>query len=407
MSKDFDIKPSNGADEAENEEAMKSAEVDANVADGAKTESTEADATEAVETEAEETEVLSAWDIMAQDDISQVSIVTEPAVVASTDADTDSDADANATTNPDIDANAESNSDANSDANSIPTSGSSTSSDSSSTSDSDTDSESATSSESDSDSAADSGSGSDSDTDINIEVGAIEQATIEQELSDPMIDLRRYPSLALQNITVMHRGKGKQQDAILDQLSLEFFSRKSHSILVSNNEQRAALLGVISGLLSPQGGTVSFKSQPLVEITRHDWRGHFLGLMTQRFGLLSDKSASENLVYTMQSSGRNFLKTMPLVADDVLREVGFDLERKNMAVRELHAYERVLVQLAKALCCEPNIVLADEPTLQLGEDGSKQVLTQLFNVAKRRDCTVIVLTSEPEVAKQADIQYSL
>ena len=129
--------------------------------------------------------------------------------------------------------------------------------------------------------------------------------------------------------------------------------------------------------------------------------------MTQRFGLLSDKSASENLVYTMQSSGRNFLKTMPLVADDVLREVGFDLERKNMAVRELHAYERVLVQLAKALCCEPNIVLADEPTLQLGEDGSKQVLTQLFNVAKRRDCTVIVLTSEPEVAKQADIQYSL
>lgn len=365
--------------------------------------------------ETEETEVLSAWDIMAQEDI-----VQEPIIAISSDETTDETANETAAGDDTADSEA------------IPTRATPVSADNAhpaqATQQSDLDQSNSTDANTNTEHETDTHSDNEADeaatstqSDANNEPlddadgdsTAIEAATvetsltaqeIEQDLSDPMVNLRRYPSLALEHITVLQR---KTHTAVLDDVSFDFFARKTHSILVRDNEQRAALLGIISGLVAPHSGTVTFKSQPLAEITRHDWRGHFLGLITQRFGLLSNTSARDNLVYTMQSSGRNFLKTMPLVADDVLREVGFDLTRNTMPVKELHAWERALVQCAKALCCEPNIVLADEPTLQLGEDGSAQVITTIWDIAKHRDCTVIVITSDADIAQQADIQYGL
>lgn len=370
--------------------------------------------------ETEETEVLSAWDIMAQEDI-----VQEPIIAIARDESSSKATNSEAPTDSDKAIDSEITSDSATPAsadNAKPAQATQQSSSEQSDSDS-TDTNTNTENEDDqhpddngdkadeTDDIDEADSSVDNDADNNsttFEAATVETSLtaqeIEQDLSDPMLNLRRYPSLALEHITVLQR---KTHTAVLDDVSFEFFARKTHSILVHDNEQRAALLGIISGLVAPHSGTVTFKSQPLAEITRHDWRGHFLGMITQRFGLLPNKSARDNLVYTMQSSGRNFLKTMPLVADDVLREVGFDLTRNTMPVDELHAWERALVQCAKALCCEPNVVLADEPTLQLGEDGSAQVLTTIWNVAKHRDCTVIVITSDADIAQQADIQYSL
>ncbi|MBT1176895.1 ABC transporter ATP-binding protein [Bifidobacterium callimiconis] len=215
---------------------------------------------------------------------------------------------------------------------------------------------------------------------------------------------KTYPTLAFKHVSYAPDRKGGD---VLHDVSMEFYARKTHAVLVDAENERAAVMGLLSGLMRPTDGKVMFKSQELLELMPQEYRGHFVGMIPQRYALLPYLSAVQNIVMTMEASGRNFLKAKPILAAELLENVDFPDEKNDVPVSELLEIDRRKAAIARALACEPAVILADEPTGQLGDDGRDEVVKLLRSFTRKDDHCVVIVTEDRDLAKSCDYTYTL
>jgi macrolide transport system ATP-binding/permease protein len=126
-------------------------------------------------------------------------------------------------------------------------------------------------------------------------------------------------------------------------------------------------------------------------------RRNTLGFVFQQFNLLPRMSASENVALPLLYS----IRSMPLdPAKEILSRVGLE-HRLDHTPTQLSGGQQQRVAIARALMNRPKIILADEPTGNLDSKSSAEIL-ELLHELNREGITVIVVTHEPEVAKEAN-----
>ncbi len=252
-------------------------------------------------------------------------------------------------------------------------------------------------------------------------------ATLDQEIRHGSRDaddavFRAYPMLAFDGVGVDDRKTGEH---IWDDLTLRCEAGRSYAILVDRDDDRRhnTLVAMLTGFLTPTRGRVLTKTTSFAELSPLELRGHRIGAILAMWPLRLELSAADNLIYTMDASGRNFLKPIPVVAQDLLRAVGFGAadtddagdcaddaaaietaDRSRTCVRDLDAVDAARVAVARAIANDPDIVIADEPTARLDDADAATILdllrAQLHTDAKAR--TVIVVTADPQVAAHLD-----
>lgn len=214
-----------------------------------------------------------------------------------------------------------------------------------------------------------------------------------------------YPALAFKQVVpATRRGAAAPFD---DPLDLAFYSRRVYAVSVHSDEQRIALLELLAGLARPSSGRIMFKSKNMDEITGAEYRGHFAGLVLQRNALRTDLTALDNITNAMEASGRNFLKPKPIIAEELLNEVGLPAELHSTAVSALPEIHRRRVAIARALCCEPALLIADAPVAGI-EDPTRSELLGLFKkIARKDDKAVIIVTSGDDLSGFVDKTITL
>ncbi|RSX46853.1 ATP-binding cassette domain-containing protein [Bifidobacterium castoris] len=270
----------------------------------------------------------------------------------------------------------------------------------------------------------------DADTDADTADGgaatlsASVSATLDQEIRHGSRDaddavFRAYPMLAFDGVGVNDRKTGEH---IWDDLTLRCEAGRSYAVLVDRDDDRRhnTLVAMLTGFLTPTRGRVLTKTTSFAELSPLELRGHRIGAILAMWPLRLELSAADNLIYTMDASGRNFLKPIPVVAQDLLRAVGFGAadtddgtddadaietaDRSRTRVRDLDAVDAARVAVARAIANDPDIVIADEPTARLDDADAATILdllrAQLHTDAKAR--TVIVVTADPQVAAHLD-----
>ncbi|WP_236036993.1 ATP-binding cassette domain-containing protein [Bifidobacterium simiiventris] len=212
--------------------------------------------------------------------------------------------------------------------------------------------------------------------------------------------LKSYPSLALNKVTVTD---GKTGHNTLDRVSADFYAGHIYAVKVESDDERVALLSVMTGMTRPNDGAVMNKSLNVLEIEPGELRGHRLGIIPQRYAVRADLNAEQNVLYAMNASGRTFLKPKPVIARELLQRVGFDSETPNTAVGKLPLVQQRLVAIARAISCDAEVIIADEPTGGLDADESVAVLKTLIGLTHGdpKRC-VIVVTGDDEVAEVAE-----
>ncbi|MEO8425153.1 MAG: ATP-binding cassette domain-containing protein, partial [Actinomycetota bacterium] len=93
-------------------------------------------------------------------------------------------------------------------------------------------------------------------------------------------------------------------------------------------------------------------------------------------------------------------------ADDLLDGVGLS-HRAEHRPPQLSGGERQRVAIARALANRPRLVLADEPTGNLDDETTAQVLGLLEQIHETTGCTLVIVTHERRVAERADAVRSL
>lgn len=219
--------------------------------------------------------------------------------------------------------------------------------------------------------------------------------------------LRAYPTLSLHDVTYRDRKTGRTP---VEHLTCAFEAGTVSAILVPDGDDmaRTAMVGLLSGLLMPESGHLMNRSAEYLSIEPFELRGHRIGLVPQRFAVRGDLSPVRNLVYAMDASNRNFLKPKPVLARELLLASGLDETLLDNRVDSLNEVDRRRVAIARAVCCEAEIVVLDEPLDGL-EDGERDTIMELLRSIAHGDpkrC-VVVVTQDATVAESADQTVTL
>ena len=201
-----------------------------------------------------------------------------------------------------------------------------------------------------------------------------------------------YPVLSLKHVDYTRKVQGRPEQ-ILDDVDLEFQRRRIYSVETTSPSRRAALMALMTGLRAPTQGSVLFRGTDLRQLLASDYRGHQIGAIFGTDALRRDLTAVQNLVYTMDASGRTFLGPKDNLARQLLDEVGFPERLQDKLTADLGHLDFRLASVARALCCECDVLIADEPTEGLEPSDWDTLLATLKRVSRRHDCTVIILTS--------------
>ncbi|MHA2074207.1 MAG: ABC transporter ATP-binding protein [Candidatus Hodarchaeales archaeon] len=174
------------------------------------------------------------------------------------------------------------------------------------------------------------------------------------------------------------------------------------SIMGPSGCGKTTLLNIIGSLDFPTSGKIILEGKDISDATEKELtriRRKSVGFVFQFYNLLPVLSALENVELPMLIAGVS-KEARSKRAFELLEKVDL-LGRKDHKPDELSGGERQRVAIARSLANNPAILLADEPTGDLDTDTGVAVLKLLKEVNKTENQTLVLVTHDPNIAKQS------
>jgi len=208
--------------------------------------------------------------------------------------------------------------------------------------------------------------------------------------------------LELQNLEYRYQ---KSSPKVISGLNMSFEAGKIYAVVGKSGAGKTTLLSLLSGLAKPTGGEILFDGKSISKIDRYNYRSKYVGVIFQSFNLLPYLNAIENVMLSMDVSGKK-IKDKKGRAVELLKKVQLNEEDLERGILKLSGGQQQRVAIARALSYDPKIILADEPTGNLDVDTQKDIMDIMRTLANEGKC-VIIVTHSPEVAKMSDVVYEL
>lgn len=182
-------------------------------------------------------------------------------------------------------------------------------------------------------------------------------------------------------------------------ISISFREREFVSILGPSGCGKTTTLNIIGGLDHATEGDLIIDGVSTKEYNDRDWdtyRNHRVGFIFQSYNLIPHQTVIENVALALSISGIS-KKEREEKAKAALDRVGLGGLYKKKP-NQLSGGQMQRVAIARALVNNPEILLADEPTGALDSVTSIQIMDLIKEISK--DCLVIMVTHNPDLAKQ-------
>ncbi len=173
------------------------------------------------------------------------------------------------------------------------------------------------------------------------------------------------------------------------------------AIMGRSGAGKSTFLYQMSMLDEPTAGEIYIDGKNVVELTEQQktkFRLKSLGYVFQDYALLPDLTALENVALPLLMLGES-KKTAYKHAAHMLERVGLGNRLDNVP-SNLSGGEQQRVSIARAIVHKPKILFADEPTANLDNYSSKQVM-DIFKELNKEGQTIIMVTHEEEYAQDA------
>ncbi len=194
---------------------------------------------------------------------------------------------------------------------------------------------------------------------------------------------------------------GEENVAALHDFSLAVEQGEFVSIVGQSGSGKSTLMNVVGCLDQPSAGSYVLGGQAVEGLSDRQLsqvRGRTIGFVFQGFNLIPSLTALENVELPLIYQGVG-LDARRKLAREALKQMGLD-HRINHRPGQMSGGQQQRVAIARAVVTRPALILADEPTGNLDEQSSREVmktLTMLWQQGK----TVLLITHDPNIAKQA------
>lgn len=193
---------------------------------------------------------------------------------------------------------------------------------------------------------------------------------------------------------------------ILDNIDAAFVKGKFYTIIGASGSGKTTFLSLASGLDSQKSGDIFYNNSSLKEIGLEKYRNKYASIIFQGYNLLNYMTAIENITSAMSIKGIKG-KNNKEIALNILKRVGLTEEQAKQKVLTLSGGQQQRVAIARALCCESDLIIADEPTGNLDEETSNEIIELFKDIVYKEGKTVIMVTHNKDIAKQSDEIYTV
>ena len=191
-------------------------------------------------------------------------------------------------------------------------------------------------------------------------------------------------------------------------------------IIGPNGAGKTTLLNVVNGFLPPREGRVIFQTRDVTNISPHEMARLGLGRTFQLINLFKGMTVIENVMVGGHLKGRSGIlmgglnlgrprQEEAMIRQAAMRSLGFLglVDRAYDVVESLPFGDQKLVELARALSMEPDLLLLDEPAAGLNSAETERLLGILRRIRERGITIVLVEHNMPLVMTLSDFVFVL
>ncbi len=196
---------------------------------------------------------------------------------------------------------------------------------------------------------------------------------------------------------------GPAQIHVLKGIDLNISKGEILAVVGPSGVGKSTLLHILGALDRPDDGILQIDSTTVFEMDDQalaKFRNETVGFVFQFHYLLPEFTALENVAMPALIAGKSRVKSFRR-AEALLQEVGLG-ERLGHKPNELSGGEQQRVAVARALTNEPLLILADEPSGNLDLEASRSLHELLYNLSRKKNQTIVIVTHNPELAEMAD-----
>ncbi|HEX9169341.1 MAG TPA: ATP-binding cassette domain-containing protein [Roseiarcus sp.] len=206
--------------------------------------------------------------------------------------------------------------------------------------------------------------------------------------------------LSIERLGKRFRSAGREVTALAD-VSIEVRRGECHAIIGESGSGKSTLGGLILGLIDPTSGLVRFKGEVLSARRRPLRLKRAIQLIQQNpLSALNPRRTvgqSVRLALDVHQLGERSRRDRR--AAELLAEVGLGANYLRRSPRGLSGGERQRVAVARALACEPELIVLDEPTSALDVLVQARVLQLLMRVRSQHGLTYLFITHDLAVVR--------
>nr|WP_241740042.1 MULTISPECIES: ABC transporter ATP-binding protein [Microbacterium] len=175
------------------------------------------------------------------------------------------------------------------------------------------------------------------------------------------------------------------------------------AVVGASGSGKSTLLAILSGMDTPTAGVARVADRDLLTMSRRDrvaFRRECVGFVWQQTSrnLLPYLTAAENVAAVLAITGTVKSRARAERARDLLDllGIGYGADRRP---DQLSGGEQQRVAIAVGIANEPRVLLADEPTGELDDDTSAEVLEAMRSVNRELGVTTLIVTHDPSVSE--------
>ena len=204
----------------------------------------------------------------------------------------------------------------------------------------------------------------------------------------------------MEHVTKIY-GEGNTRVWALDDVNLTVNKGEIVAVVGASGSGLSTLLHVMGGVDTPNEGNVIVDGKDITRLTDEEmsvFRRRKIGFVFQAYHLIPVLTVEENIKMPILLDHR---KPDRDYIDHIIEMLGLKDRRKHLP-NQLSGGQQQRAAIARALANRPALILADEPTGALDSKNGNEVITLLQDSVKKLDQTLVLITHNIDLAREAD-----
>ncbi|WP_438059328.1 ABC transporter ATP-binding protein [Streptococcus ruminicola] len=193
-------------------------------------------------------------------------------------------------------------------------------------------------------------------------------------------------------------------DYLFKDVNLSFERGKIYAILGQSGSGKTTFLSLLAGLDSPKAGNIYLNDKDINKSGLTNYRKNAVSTIFQAYNLMTYMTARQNVQTALEITNTPVDNAK---IDELFELVGIPKEMIDKPVLQLSGGQQQRVAIVRALATNHNVIIADEPTGNLDEETTQDIVNIFKDIAHQQNKTVIIVTHETAVAKETDVVFEL